>query len=151
MSVETKYKIFAIRTTVGQERNVARMILNRLDENVEDIASVFILPSIRGYVFVEALDRDKVVMHIQGIMHIKSKPIAAMRLEELERHIIEKPIIETIDIGLIVEVIAGPLKGVTGKIIRIDKLKKEVTIELIESRYPLPISVPVNYVRPVSK
>lgn len=151
MSSEAKYKIFAVRTTVGQERNVLRMITNRLDESSEDIASVFILPSIRGYVFVEAKDKDKVVMLIQGIMHIKSKPIAALQIEELERHIIEKPVIETIETGMTVEVIAGPLKGVTGKIVRIDKLKKEVTIELIESRYPLPISVPVSYVRPAAK
>ncbi len=151
MSTESKYKIFGVRTTVGQERNVVRMITNRLDENSEDIASVFILPSIRGYVFVEAKDKDRVVMLIQGIMHIKSKPIAAVQLEDLERHIIEKPVIETIETGTTVEVIAGPLKGVTGRIVRVDKLKKEVTIELIESRYPLPISVPVSYVRPITK
>lgn len=151
MSSEEKYKIFAVRTTVGQERNVLRMIINRLDESSEDIASVFILPSIRGYVFVEAKDKDRVVMLIQGIMHIKSKPIAAVKLDELTRHLIEKPVIEMVETGMTVEVIAGPLKGVTGKIVRVDKLKKEVTIELIESRYPLPISVPVSYVRPTTK
>jgi transcriptional antiterminator NusG len=46
-------------------------------------------------------------------------------------------------------VIAGPFKGFTGKVTRVDKIRKEVTLELLESAYPFPISVPVNQVRPI--
>jgi len=151
LSREERYKVYGIKTTVGQEKSVAQVMFNRLEEGQQDVASIFILPAIKGYVFVETRDRDVVVMLSQGIKHVKSRPLMAVSLEELKPHIIERPVIETIESGEMVELTAGPLKGLTGKVVRVDKLKKEVTIELKESAYPLPISVPANYVRPISR
>jgi transcriptional antiterminator NusG len=52
--------------------------------------------------------------------------------------------------GDTVEVTAGPLKGITGKVIRIDRAKREVTVELSEAAFPLPISVSADQIRIVS-
>lgn len=146
---ERKYQIFAIRTTVGQEKNVARLLSNRIDAGTGDIASIFILPALKGYVFIEGVDKDRIALLTQGMMHVKSRPITAVSIEELKQHIVERPVIETINEGEMVEVIAGPLKGVTGKVLRIDRQKNSVTIELTESIYPLPISVPARQLRPI--
>ncbi|MEM0445709.1 MAG: transcription elongation factor Spt5 [Nitrososphaerota archaeon] len=148
---EKKYQIFAIRTTVGQEKNVARLLMNRIDESSDEISSIFILPMIKGYVFVEGVDKDKVALVTQGVMHVKSKPVTAVTIDELKDHIVERPVIETINEGALVEVIAGPLRGVTGKVLRVDRQKNLVTIELIESTYPLPISVPARHLRPAQQ
>jgi transcriptional antiterminator NusG len=152
MSTQVKraFHIYAVRTTVGQEKNVSRMINNRVGEVAAEVASIFILPSLRGYVFVEASDRDKIAMIIQGLPHVKSKPLTEISLDELKNHLIERPAIETIKEGELVEVISGPLRGVTGKVLRIDRQKDSVTIELVESNYPLPISVPAKHIWPVS-
>ncbi|MEM0482649.1 MAG: transcription elongation factor Spt5 [Nitrososphaerota archaeon] len=146
---EKKFQIFAIRTTVGQEKNVARLLSNRIDTEAGDIASIFILPMLKGYVFIEGVDKDRIALLTQGMMHVKSRPITAVSIEELKQHIIERPVIETINEGEMVEVIAGPLRGVTGRVLRIDRQKNSVTIELTESIYPLPISVPARQLRPI--
>lgn len=148
---EKRYQIFAIRTTVGQERNVARLLMNRIDESSGEISSIFILPALRGYVFVEGVDKDKVALATQGVMHVKSRPVTAVTIDELKHHIVERPVIDMINEGVLVEVIAGPLRGVTGKVLRVDRQKNSVTIELIESTYPLPISVPARHLRPVQQ
>jgi ribosomal protein L24p/L26e, archaeal len=148
--VKKTFHIYAVRTTVGQEKNVARMISNRVDEASGEISSIFILPSLRGYVFVEASDRDKIAMIVQGLPHVKSRPLTEVSLDELKSHLVTRPAIETLKEGELVEVISGPLRGVTGRVLRIDKQKDSVTIELLESTYPLPISVPARHLRPVT-
>jgi transcriptional antiterminator NusG len=51
----------------------------------------------------------------------------------------------------IVEVTGGPFKGMRAKITRIDKAKAEVTLELLEATFTLPITVHSDYVKLVEK
>ncbi|TLM98954.1 hypothetical protein FDZ71_16405 [bacterium] len=39
------------------------------------------------------------------------------------------------------EIIAGPFKGMQAKVTRVDKAKSEVTLELLDAPYTLPITV----------
>ncbi|MEM2079558.1 MAG: transcription elongation factor Spt5, partial [Nitrososphaerota archaeon] len=71
-------------------------------------------------------------------------------IKEISNHLVEKPIIDMLSEGDTVEITAGPLKGITGKVIRVDKAKKEVTVELSEAAFPLPISVSADQVRILS-
>jgi len=50
-----------------------------------------------------------------------------------------------------VEVVSGPFKGMKAKITRVDKTKEEVTLELLEATFTLPITVHADYVRLVEK
>ena len=47
-------KIFAVKTTTGQERNVARLIAARIEMNKVPIKAILVPETLRGYVFVEA-------------------------------------------------------------------------------------------------
>jgi transcriptional antiterminator NusG len=62
-----------------------------------------------------------------------------------------KKIIENIEKGDVVEIIAGPFKGERAKVIRVDKNKEEVTLELENAAVPIPITLPVEGVKIVSK
>src|SRR4030065_25452 len=75
-------KIFAVKTTTGQERNVARLLAGEVD---------------------------------------------------------------------VVETTGGPFKGMRAKITRIDKSKGEVTLELLEATFTLPITVHSDYVKLVER
>jgi transcriptional antiterminator NusG len=51
-----------------------------------------------------------------------------------------------------VEVIAGPFRGLKARITHMDKVKGEVTIELLEEGFAtLPITVHADYLRRISK
>jgi len=145
-----KYKLFAIKTTVGQERNVARILESRIRGENAEVASILTLPDVKGYIFVEAKNKEVINTLIQGIRHIKSRPVIPIDIKEISNHLVEKPIIDVLSEGDTVEITAGPLKGITGKVIRIDKAKKEVTVELSEAAFPLPISVSADQIRIIS-
>lgn len=147
---EERYLLFAIKTTVGQERNVARILESRARSEGADIASILVLPTVKGYIFVEAKSKEVVALLTQGIRHVKNRPAIPVDIKEISQHLMEKPLIDIISEGDIVEIIAGPLKGITGKVIRVERSKKEITVELSEAAFTLPISVPADQVRIIS-
>ncbi len=138
-----------MKVTVGQERNVARILESRITPEEKGIYTILFLPSIKGYIFVEAESKEKVSLLTQGIRHVKARPVMMVSKEELMPHLVEKPVIETISAGDVVEIISGPLQGISGRVVRVDKPKNEVTIEPSDAAFPLPISVPADQVRVV--
>ena len=121
-------------------------ILFKVKEST-DVASIVILPSVKGYVFIEGRGRETIAAAVQGIRHVKNRPLITVTLDEITEHLVEKPLIDVIAVGQMVEIVSGPLRGLVGKIIRVDKSKREVTLELTESTYQLPISVSVDSIR----
>jgi len=122
--------------------------LMRLVEDV-DVASILILPSLKGYVFVEASSKEAVAAAVQNIRHVKNRPLITVSLDTISPHLVEKPLIDTIEVGQIVEIITGPLRGIVGKVIRVEKPRREVTLELREAAFQLPISVSIDAIRPL--
>jgi transcriptional antiterminator NusG len=60
-------------------------------------------------------------------------------------------VIEELDVEDTVEIVGGPFKGMKAKITRIDETKEEVTLELLEATFTLPITVHADYVRLAEK
>lgn len=153
-------RYFAVKVTVGQERNVARIIESKIIREiiqdgkvvgreivVDGVYSIIALPNIKGYIFIEADSKEKVSLVTQAVRHVKSRPALVVKKEEILQHLVEKPVIETISIGDIVEIVAGPLRGIYGRVVRIDKPKNELTIEPTDAAFPLPISISADQVR----
>lgn len=153
MSEETfqKPRFFMVKVTAGQERNVVKIIQSKVTSPEGGIYSILILPGIKGYVFIEAENKERVSLITQGIRHVKARAIMPVKKEELMVHLLEKPAVEVLSVGDFVEIISGPLQGISGKVIRVDKPKNEVTIEPADAAFPLPISVPADQVRMVKQ
>jgi transcriptional antiterminator NusG len=150
-SEEYSTKIFAVKTTTGQERNVAKLITARIEMNKIPIKAILVPETLRGYVFVEAEGPHLVEQAIAGIRHVRSRVPGVVSFSEIERYIVRKPVIEELSENDIVEVTGGPFKGMRAKITRIDKAKAEVTLELLEATFTLPITVHSDYVKLVEK
>ena len=148
---ERSTMIFAIRTTVGQERNVSNLIAGRAEVNKIPIKAILVPEILKGYIFIEAEGPHIVEKAISGIRHVRSRVPGMVSLSEIEKYIIIKPIIEELDIDDIVEVTGGPFKGMRAKITDIDRAKEEVTIELLEASFTLPITVHADYLKLVKK
>ena len=144
-------KIFAVKTTTGQERNVARLVAARVEMNKIPVKAILVPEALRGYVFIEAQGPHLVEEAITGVKHVRSRIPGIVSFAEIERYIVKKPIIEELSDNDIVEVTGGPFKGMRAKITRIDRTKAEVTLELLEATFTLPITVNSDYVKLVEK
>jgi len=146
-----KAGFYLVRTTIGQERNVALIAEERIKQLNAPIKSIAIIEGMRGYIVVET-DRPEVIDKVfYGIKHVRGVVARKVSFDELENFLVPRPSIEGIDLGDVVEIIAGPLKGLKGTVTRVDKGKEEVTLELHETSYPLPITMHGDYVRVVEK
>lgn len=142
--------IYAIRTIGKKEDLVAEMIKNRAIENSLQIYSVFRIEELKNYVFIEGEEED-ILIALQGIPFIRRIVKQPMKVEEFEKYFAPKKEEIEIEIGDLVEVIGGPFKGQKGKVTKYDKIKGEITIELLEAAIPLPVTLNVSMVKIVEK
>jgi transcriptional antiterminator NusG len=143
--------VFAVRTTVGQERNVSNLITGRVEANKIPIRAILVPEVLKGYIFIEADGPHIVEEAIMGIKHVRSRVPGLVSFSEVEKYIVVRPVIEELDVNDLVEVIGGPFKGMKAKITDIDRTKEEVTIELLEATFTLPITVHADYVKVTQK
>ncbi|MCS7135074.1 MAG: transcription elongation factor Spt5 [Candidatus Aenigmarchaeota archaeon] len=142
--------IYAVKTIIGRENVVLEAMANKAKVNNLAIKALVHPEEIKGYIFVEGEMKDiveviKEIPHARGVIN---KPID---ISEIRKMIETKKKEIMLKEGDIVEVMGGPFKGERGKVIRFDKDKKEVTIELIEVAVPIPITVNANLVSIIQK
>ncbi|MCW3997491.1 MAG: transcription elongation factor Spt5 [Candidatus Bathyarchaeota archaeon] len=144
-------KIFVVKTTTGQERNVARLITTKVKISKIPIKALLVPDTLKGYVFIEADGPHLVEEAIAGVRHVRSRIPGLVSFSEIERYLIRKPVLENLFEDDVVEITGGPFKGMRAKITRIDKSKGEVTLELLEATFTLPITVHSDYVKLVQR
>jgi len=144
-------KIFVVKTTTGQERNVSRLITTKIKISKIPIKALLVPDTLKGYVFIEADGPHLIEEAIAGVRHVRSRIPGLVSFLEIERYLIRKPILENLFADDVVEITGGPFKGMRAKITRIDKPKGEVTLELLEATFTLPITVHSDYVKLVQK
>jgi len=101
--------VFAVRTTAGQEKNVANLIEAKVKMNELQIKAVLVPELLKGYVFIEADGPHSVEKAITGVKHVRSRVPGVVTFPEVERYIVVKPVIEELDEDDLVEVVGGPL------------------------------------------
>jgi transcriptional antiterminator NusG len=142
---------FAVRTTAGQEKNAAELV--EVKARAKELALISILApeTLRGYIFIEAVSPHLIEEAISGIRYIKSRVPGLVQFNEIEKYLTTKPIIEELDVGYTVEITGGPFKGMRAKITRVNPVRKEATLELLEATFTLPITVNADYLKLVQK
>jgi transcriptional antiterminator NusG len=143
--------IFAVRTTAGQEKNVANLIATRVETSDLPVKAILVPEMLRGYIFIEADGPHSVEKVIAGIKHVRSRVPGVVTFPEVEQYLIVKSVIEELDEGDLVEIVGGPFKGMRAKIRRVDRAKEDVTLELLEATFTLPITVHADYVKVIEK
>jgi len=142
--------IYTIRTTSGREDIVIDILTTRLKSEGYNIKAIFHPAEIKGYIFVEGSSGD-IHKAIHGMMHVRGVIEKPIKLSDIQHFLEVKKDRIKVDIGDIVEIIGGPFKGERGKIQRIDKVKDEATIELLEASIPIPVTISTEFVKVVKK
>jgi len=140
--------IYTIRTTVGRENAVIETLSNKIKNIQANVKSIFHPGELKGYIFIEG-DFSAIEKSIQGVPHIRGLIKKEVTLNDIKKFLEVKKLEIKIDKGDIIEVTGGPFKNEKGKVIRVDEAKEEVTIELLETAVPIPITVSIDSVRVV--
>ncbi|MCQ2961763.1 MAG: transcription elongation factor Spt5 [archaeon] len=158
---DNQNSIFALKTSAGQERNVARLLAMKADKPGVDIKSIVVPESLKGYIIVESatnLDMknpDMNVRHLRGIVGANKDGTidksSQITLEEVKKFLKPQPVISSIQKGSIVELVSGPFKGEKSKVVRLDESREEVVLELIEAAVPIPVTVKADQIRIIKK
>ena len=138
--------IYTLRTTSGREGIVIDMLSSKIRAEGLAINTVFHPAEIKGYIFVEG-PLGVIQKAIKGVMHIRGLIEKPVKLEEIQHFLEYKKERIKVDIGDTVEIIGGPFKGEKGKINRIDGVKDEVTVELLEASIPIPVTIATEFVK----
>lgn len=154
--------IIALKTTVGHEVEVARDLYNRSQRDkeerggesrsvVSEVLSIMSPKEVKGYIFVETMHPDRVGFIAKGIRSFKGEVKGDIGVDEITHYLTPKPAITGLELGALVELVDGPFKGERAKITSIDKVKEEVTVQLVESMVPIPVTVKAEAIRMLEK
>lgn len=158
-----RLQLFAVRTVGGREMDVALTIeaivdsvrrsggSGPLENYLRDIRAIIVPPDIRGYVIFEVQNLHTVYLAVRDIKHVKGKAAGSVSYRDLEEMIRVRPIIEILRERMVVEIVAGPFRGSKGTIQAIDRAREEVTVYIAESQFPMTITLPAEFVRPVQE
>ena len=149
--VSVRPSILAVKTAIGQEREVADSIGAKAKTGKLGIYSILIPSTIRGYVFLEAMNTDKIENAVRTVRKTHGLVKGETSLEEVTHFLTPKPTVSGIVEGDIVELISGPFKGEKARVQRIDHSKEEITVELFEAVVPIPVTVRGDHVRVIEK
>jgi len=143
--------IFIIKVTTNKEENAVDMISDKAERKKLNVYSVSRPHGLRGYILLEAEDRDSAEEAVFNLPYVKGIIGKTITYKEIKNMV--EPSIENISIkeGDIVEMIAEPFKKEKAKVTRIDKQKGEVVVSLLGAVVPLPVTVKLDNVKVVRR
>ncbi len=143
--------IFIIKVTTNKEERALDMISERAEKKNIQMYSVSRPHGLRGYILLEAEDRDSAEEAVFNLPYVKGIIGKTLSYEEIENMI--RPSVEDISIqeGDLVEIIAEPFKKEKAKVIRINKQKEEVVVSLLGAVVPLPVTVKLDNIKVIRR
>lgn len=151
----SKTTIFAVRTTIGQEKSVLQNMFNRLRvlNPFPDLKAMMIAEQLRGYVFVEAYHQRDVMIAVSGLKHVKGKVVGSIQLDTITHVISPRKVTEILEEGDTVEIVSGIFQGQQAQVIRMPKegAKEEVTLRLLNSDSAISIKIHGDFLKLIQK
>lgn len=143
--------IFVIKVTTNKEEKAVEMITDRAQKKQLSVSAVVRPHGLRGYVLLEAADRDSAEESVFNLPYVKGIIGKTLTYEEIKNMV--QPEVEdyNIEIGDIVEMIADLFKKEKGKVLRVDKQKREVVVSLLGAAVPIPVTVKMDNVRVIRR
>lgn len=144
-------KLFVIRTTANREDQVLEFLTSNAKKKKIPIYSALRPHGMRGYIFVETDSEGSARDAAAGVPYARGVLGGEVPFSEIE------PLIETekkevnIIKNDIAEVISGPFKREKVKVIRIDKEKGDVVVEMLEAAVPIPITLKIDAIKVIRR
>jgi transcription termination/antitermination protein NusG len=143
--------IFIIKVTTNKEDKALEMITDRATKKQLDVYSVVRPHGLRGYIILEAADRDSAEEAAFNLPYVKGIIGKTVSYEEIKNMLQPEAEDFNIEVGDIVEMIADHFKNEKGKVTRIDKKKEEVVVSLLGAAVPIPVTVKMDNVKVIRR
>ncbi len=142
---------FVVKVTAGQERIAANMLQNKASKVDLPIYSIIVVDGMRGYIILEAEDELSCRQFITKEHNVKGMLGSALSEEEVNKLVQVKTFAQDIEKGDTVEFTTGPFKGYKAKVLKVDDLKSDITVELMDVVVPIPITTKMNTAKIIQK
>jgi len=139
--------IFVIKVTTNKEERAMEMISDKIRKKSLPVYSLTRPHGLRGYIFLEALDRESAEEAAFNLPYVKGIIGKTLVYEEIKNMLTPNLEEVKIDKGDIVEIIGEPFKKEKAKVTRVDKQKGEVVVSLLNAVVPIPVTVKIDNVR----
>jgi len=146
-----KQSIMVLKTQIDQEKSVADSLVSKANLGEKDIYAIFAPAGLRGYIFVEGMNTDRLREKTRDIKKARSFVDGETSLEEISHYLVPVSAVVGIVEGDLVELVNGPFKGEIARVQQIDQSKEEITVELVEAMVPIPVTVKGDSVRVIEK
>lgn len=148
---ESGSQIFIIKVTTNKEDRALELISDKVHKKDLNILSLARPHGLRGYIFLEAADRDSAEDAAYNLPYVKGIIGKTVSYEEIKNML--EPVLEEINIekGDVVEIIGEPFKKEKAKVIRVDKSKGEAVVTLLAAVVPIPVTVKLDNVKVIRR
>jgi len=148
---EDSSHIFIIKVTTNKEDRALELISDKVHKKNLLVYSLARPHGLRGYIFLEAADRDSAEEAAYNLPYVKGIIGKTVSYEEIKNML--EPVMEEINIekGDIVEIIGEPFKKEKAKVMRIDKSKGEAVVTLLAAVVPIPVTVKLDNVKVIRR
>lgn len=143
--------IFIIKVTTNKEDNAVELIAKRIVKKEINAFSVLRPHGLRGYIMLEAEDRDSAEEAVFNLPYVKGIIGKTIDYEEIKNMIETSAETISIEEGDIVEMISEPFKKEKAKVTRIDKQKEEAVVSLLGAAVPLPVTVKLDNLKVIRR
>jgi transcription termination/antitermination protein NusG len=143
--------IYVIKVTTNKEDRAAETIAERAIKKNLNVYTVLRPHGVRGYIFLEAEDRDSAEEAVYNLPYIKGIIGKTIGYDEVKNMVEPTLTAVKIEEGDIVEIIGSTLKGEKAKVLRIDKQKEEVVVSLLGAVIPLPVTIKIDNVKVIRR
>lgn len=143
--------IYVIKVTTNKEDRAVEAIAERATKKDLNVYTVLRPHGVRGYIFLEAEDRDSAEEAVYNLPYIKGIIGKTIGYDEIKNMVEPTLAAVKIEEGDIVEIISSTLKGEKAKVLRIDKQKEEVVVSLLGAVIPLPVTIKIDNVKVIRR
>jgi transcriptional antiterminator NusG len=149
--MEENTKIYCLRTTANREDQVMDFVVSNAERKGFNITAVIRPHGLRGYIFIESPTKTDAEQAAFGIPYARGLLPAEVSYKEIE-HMLEQVKKEVnIQKNDIAEIISGAFKREKCKITRVDKVKEEAVVELLEAAVPIPITLKLDALKVIRR
>ena len=156
-----RQSILALKTQINQEDSVAESLYLKVrdevqhdvdgDSNKNDIYAVLCPTNLKGYIFVEGMNTDRMREKPRDIRKARTFVDGEITIEEIQHYLTPVSPVKNVNVGDLVELVNGPFKGEKARVQKIEEAKEEITVELIEAMVPIPVTVKGESIKVIGK